>query len=122
MTSKSKSLYSKRKLRNRYKLKKYCSNEIRLTVFRSNANIYAQIINDKKQTTILSFSSLDKDIKKQSKNNGGNIQVAEIVGSTLAKKAIEKGIKEVYFDRGGYIYHGRVKALAESARKEGLKF
>ena len=71
---------------------------------------------------MLSFSSLDKTIKKETKNNGGNIKVAEIVGSGIAKKALKEGIKEVYFDRGGYLYHGRVKALAEAARKEGLKF
>ena len=122
MSNKSKYLFSKRRTRTRFRLKSNCKSNIRLSVFRSSANIYAQIIDDDKHNTLLSFSSLDKAIKKSSKNNGGNIKVAEIVGSGIAKKALEKGIKEVYFDRGGYLYHGRVKALAEAARKEGLKF
>ena len=122
MSSKSKYLFNKRKARTRFRLKVNCTVNIRLSIFRSNANIYAQIIDDKKHSTLLSFSSLDKAIKKETKNNGGNIKVAEIVGSGIAKKALKEGIKEVYFDRGGYLYHGRVKALAEAARKEGLKF
>ena len=91
-------------------------------MFRSNSNIYAQIIDDEKQSTLLASSSLDKDLKKQAGDKTGNIKTATAVGSDIAKKAKEKGIKEVYFDRGGYLYHGRVKALAEAARKEGLKF
>ena len=122
MSNKSKFLYNKRKARTRFRLKNSCTNNIRLSVFRSNANIYAQIIDDVKQKTLLAFSSLDKELKKKSGNKTGNIKTASEVGSTIAKKAKEKGIKEVYFDRGGYLYHGRVKALAEAARKEGLKF
>ena len=121
MSNKSKFLYDKRKARTRYRLRQNCTKNIRLSIFRSNSNIYAQIINDEKQNTVLAFSSLDKEVKKKH-NNGGNIKVAEIIGATIAKKALEKGIKKVYFDRGGYLYHGRVKALAEAARKAGLEF
>ena len=122
MSNKSKYLYNKRKARTRFRLKNSSTKTIRLSVFRSNANIYAQIIDDEKQSTLLASSSLDKDLKKKLGDKTGNIITAAAVGSDIAKKAKEKGIKEVYFDRGGYLYHGRVKALAEAARKEGLKF
>ena len=122
MSNKSKYLYNKRKARTRFRLKNSCTKNIRLSVFRSNANIYAQIIDDEKQTTLLACSSLDKEFKKKNGEKTGNINTAIEVGSSIAKKAKEKGIKNVYFDRGGYLYHGRVKALAEAARKEGLKF
>lgn len=94
----------------------------RLCVFRSNKNIYAQIINDVMGSTIVATSSLDPEVKKQLKSSGNNIERASIVGSVIAKKALEKGIKKVVYDRGGYLYHGRVKALAESARSGGLEF
>ena len=90
----------------------------RLCVFRSNTNIYAQIIDDEKGVTLVSASSLDKELNL--KNN--NIEAASKVGTSVAKKAIKAGIKEVVFDRGGYLYHGKVKALAEAARESGLKF
>jgi large subunit ribosomal protein L18 len=122
MSNKSKYLYNKRKARTRFRLKQNCNSNIRLSVFRSNSNIYAQIIDDDKHATLLAFSSLDKEFRKKSGDKRGNIKAAEEVGSIIAKKAIEKGISQVYFDRGGYLYHGRVKALAEAARKEGLKF
>ena len=122
MSNKSKYLYNKRKARTRFRLKHSCTKNIRLSVYRSNSNIYAQIIDDEKHTTLLAFSSLDKELKKKIGENRGNISTAVEVGIAIAKKAKEKGIKEVYFDRGGYLYHGRIKALAEAARKEGLKF
>ena len=122
MSNKSNYLYNKRKARTRFRLKKSCTKNIRLSVFRSNSNIYAQIIDDEKQSTLLASSSLDKDLKKKVGDKTGNIKTAAVIGIDIAKKAKEKGIKEVYFDRGGYLYHGRVKALAEAARKEGLKF
>ena len=122
MSDKSKVLYNRRKVRTRFKLKENSTVSVRFSVFRSNSNIYAQLIDDNKHSTIVAFSSLDKELRKKTNNKGGNIKVAEIVGGTLAKKALEKGIKNVFFDRGGYLYHGRVKALAEAARKEGLKF
>ena len=122
MSNKSKYLYDKRKARTRFRLKNCCTKNIRLSVFRSNSHIYAQIIDDEKKSTILASSSLEKDLKKKVGDKTGNIIAAIAVGSDIAKKAKEKGIKEVYFDRGGYLYHGRVKALAEAAKKEGLKF
>jgi len=90
----------------------------RLNVFRSLAHIYAQIIDDEKGMTLAAASSLDKDFQ----GKGGNIAAAKAVGAAIAKKALEKGISEVVFDRGGYIYHGRVAALAQAARDGGLKF
>ena len=88
----------------------------RLDVFRSNANIYAQIIDDVNGVTLVAASSLELE------GNGGNKEAAFKVGEAIAKKAADKGITEVVFDRGGYIYHGRVKELAEGARQGGLKF
>ena len=86
----------------------------RLNVFRSLQHIYAQVIDDEKGVTLVSASSLDKDFS----GKGGNIAAAKSVGTAIAKKAIEKGIIEVVFDRGGYIYHGRVAALADAARED----
>ncbi len=91
----------------------------RLNVFRSNANIYAQIIDDVAGITLVSASTIDKEIKLES---GSNIEAAKQVGALVAKRAIEKKIEKVVFDRGGYLYHGRVKALADAAREAGLKF
>lgn len=91
----------------------------RLNVFRSNNNIFAQIIDDEKKVTLVSASSIDKELKLE---NGSNIEAATKVGELLAKRAKEAKIKEVVFDRGGYLYHGRVKALAEAARENGLEF
>ena len=90
----------------------------RLDVFRSNANIYAQIIDDENGVTLLSASTLDKEFE----GYGGNKEAAKAVGTMIAKRAIERGITEVVFDRGGYVYHGRIQALAEAAREGGLKF
>ena len=90
----------------------------RLNVFRSSSNIYAQIIDDVKGVTLVAASSLDKEFN----GNGGNKEAARKVGEMIAKRAAEKGITEVVFDRGGYIFHGRVKELAEGAREGGLKF
>ena len=93
----------------------------RLCVFRSNSNIYCQIIDDVNQTTLVAASSLDKDIQGEIAN-GGNKEAAKKVGEAVAKRALEKGIETVCFDRGGFLYHGRVKELAEGAREGGLKF
>ena len=90
----------------------------RLNVFRSNTNIYAQIIDDLSGVTLAAASSLDKEIS----GNGGNKEAAKEVGKLVAKRAADKGITEVVFDRGGYVYHGRVKELADGAREGGLKF
>ena len=91
----------------------------RLNVFRSNSNIFAQIIDDEASKTLVSASSIDKELKLE---NGGNIEAASKVGELLAKRAKKAKISEVVFDRGGYLYHGRVQALAEAARENGLKF
>lgn len=91
----------------------------RLNVFRSNNNIFAQIIDDEKGVTLASASSIDKELKLQ---NGGNVEAATKVGELIAKRAKEAKISKVVFDRGGYLYHGRVKALADAARENGLEF
>ena len=91
----------------------------RLCVFRSNANISAQIIDDEKGVTLVSASTLEKDLKIK---NGGNTEAAKLIGAEIAKRAKKAKITEVVFDRGGYLYHGRVKALAEAARENGLEF
>ena len=91
----------------------------RLTVFRSNKEIYAQLIDDVNGNTIVSSSSAEKEI---SKSKGNKTETASLVGKKLAEKAVSKGIKQVSFDRSGYLYHGRVKSLADGAREGGLKF
>jgi large subunit ribosomal protein L18 len=91
----------------------------RLNVFRSNKHIYAQVIDDVKAVTLVSASTLDKEFNLEST---GNVEAAKKVGELVAKRALEKGIKSVVFDRGGYLYHGRVKALADAAREAGLEF
>ena len=91
----------------------------RLCVFRSSNNIYAQIIDDVNAVTLVSASTVDKELKV---NAGGNKEAAKMIGEAVAKRALDKGITEVVFDRGGYVYHGRVQALAEAAREAGLKF
>ena len=93
----------------------------RLCVFRSNAHIYAQIIDDESQTTLASASTLDKEIKG-SVSVGSNIEAAKAVGKLIAERAAAKDIKVVVFDRSGYLYHGRVQALADAAREAGLEF
>ena len=91
----------------------------RLNVFRSNSNIFAQIIDDEKGITLVSASSIDKELKLET---GGNKEAAQKVGKLIAKRAKEANISKVVFDRGGYLYHGRVEALAEAARENGLEF
>lgn len=93
----------------------------RLCIFRSANNIYAQIIDDTNRVTIAAASSLDAEVKG-AVNHTGNKEAAKKVGEMIAKRAVEKGITEVVFDRGGYLYHGRVQELAEAAREAGLKF
>lgn len=113
-----------RRQRIRYRIRKVVSGTSerpRLSVFRSNKQIYVQFINDVEGKTLAAVSSLDKAIAPQTKGKT-NIEVAAIVGSAAAQAAKAKGITEVAFDRGGYLYHGRVKSLAEAARKGGLKF
>ena len=114
----NKIISNKRKARVRKKLKKSSSDKLRLSVFRSEKHIYAQIIDDSSGITVASASTLEDS----SSGLGSNISSASKVGSEIAKKAIDAGVKEVFFDRGSYKYHGRVKALAENAREAGLKF
>ena len=112
-----KALRAKRHLRVRKKISG-TPERPRLSVYRSEKNIYAQIIDDVNAITLVSASTVDKDLKV----NGGNKEAAKTIGEAVAKKALDKGITEVVFDRGGYVYHGRVQALAEAAREAGLKF
>jgi large subunit ribosomal protein L18 len=93
----------------------------RLNVFRSLNHIYAQIINDETGTTLVSASTMDKEVSS-TLNYGGNINAAQVVGKLVAERAVAKGISKVVFDRGGYLYHGRVAALAAAAREAGLEF
>ena len=93
----------------------------RLSVFRSSKHIYAQVIDDAKGETLASASSIEKDLRGSMKT-GANVAAAKAVGKLLAERAAAKGVKEVVFDRGGYLYHGRVKALADAVREGGLKF
>ena len=109
----------KRKLRNRKKLKEVNRNRYRISVSKSSNNLFAQIIDDKNRKTLVSASSIEKDIKK---NKIKKIEKSSLIGETLAKRAKEKNIDKVYFDRGEYRYHGRIKAFAETLRKNGLKF
>lgn len=91
----------------------------RLNVYRSLANIYAQVIDDEKGVTIAAASTVEKGLKE---NYGGNVAAAKAVGKLIAEKALAKGVTEVVFDRGGYLYHGRIAALADAAREAGLQF
>jgi len=109
----------KRKLRNRKKLKEVNNNRYRISVSKSLKNISAQIIDDKKNKTLVSASSNEKEVKK---NKVKKVEKSTLLGEMLAKRAKEKNINEVYFDRGEYKYHGRIKAFAETLRKNGLKF
>lgn len=93
----------------------------RLVVYKSIKHIYAQIVNDQNSTTLVSASTLSPDVRDKI-SGGNNIETAKIVGEAIGKKAIENNITNVVFDRGGYLYHGKIKALAESAREAGLKF
>lgn len=111
----------KRKNRVRAALKKAANGKMRLSVFRSGKHIYAQIIDDTKGVTVASASTLDKEIRDSIKKTS-TVEAASFIGKTVAERAVKNGVSEVVFDRGGYIYHGRVKALADAAREAGLKF
>ena len=107
-----------RKLRNRFS---GTAERPRLAVFRSNNHMYAQIIDDAVGNTLVSASTLQKDVKAELEKTN-NVEAAAYLGTVIAKKAIEKGITSVVFDRGGFIYHGKIKALADAAREAGLNF
>ena len=108
-------------MRVRSRLRRKSSERPRLSVFRSGKHIYAQVIDDRQGVTVAAASSIEKDLKGQLKT-GADKAAAAAVGKLVAERAAEKGIKEVVFDRGGYLYHGRVQALADAAREGGLSF
>ncbi len=119
--SKENQLFERRKRRNRFKVRRVSTDRPRLSVFRSKQHIYAQIIDDSKHHTVAMASTLDKDLAKKLKATS-NVAAAQEVGKLVAARAVKAGVKNVVFDRGGYLYHGRVKALADSARENGLSF
>jgi len=114
-------LFERRKRRNRYAINVGANLNPRLSVFRSSKNIYAQVIDDIKGQTLVSASTIEASQRKK-KKTGTNIEAAAKIGSLIAERALKKGVTSVTFDRGGYKYHGRIKALAEAARTAGLKF
>ena len=119
--SKLKVTNARRKQRVRLSLRRTANGRPRLSVFRSSKHIYAQVIDDLKGETLASASSLEKAMRDTGKT-GADIDAAKAVGKLLAERAVKKGVKDVVFDRGGYLYHGRVKALGEAARESGLNF
>jgi len=116
-----KDLFERRQRRNRFALRKKSGERPRLSVFRSSKHIYAQIIDDQNGVTLAAASSLESDVKGDLKT-GADKAAASAVGKLIAERATKAGITEVVFDRGGYIFHGRVKALADAAREGGLSF
>ncbi|WP_169546165.1 50S ribosomal protein L18 [Sneathiella aquimaris] len=117
----SKELFDRRRRRNRSQLRKVSGGRLRLSVHRSDRQIYAQIIDDVAGRTLCAASSIEKDMREKL-GKGGDKNAATEVGKLIAERALKAGLKEVTFDRGGYKYHGRVKALAEAAREGGLSF
>ncbi|MBM3577713.1 MAG: 50S ribosomal protein L18 [Alphaproteobacteria bacterium] len=111
----------RRKARVRRAIRERANGRLRLSVFRSSKQIYAQIIDDEKGATVVAASSLEK-ANRDGLKTGANVDAAKVVGKLLAERAVAKGVKQVVFDRGAYMYHGRVKALAEGAREGGLEF
>ena len=123
MATKRNALFERRQKRTRFKLRQVSNDKPRLSVFRSSKHIYAQVIDDLKGVTIASASTLDEEAKKAlEKGKGTDKSAAAIIGKLVAQRAVKAGITDVVFDRGGYIYHGRVKALGDAAREGGLKF
>jgi len=119
--SKPKELFARRQKRTRFQVKTRGNGRARLTVFRSGAHIYAQVIDDLAGKTLAAASSLDKELKGKLKTGADKAAAAE-VGRLVAARAVAKGVTAVVFDRGGYVFHGRVKALADAAREGGLQF
>ena len=114
-------LFEKRKDRVRSTLRQTANGKMRLSVFRSGKHIYAQIIDDAKKLTVVSASTLEKEVRDNVKK-ASTVDAASYIGKIVAERAVKSGVSEVIFDRGGCIYHGRVKALADAARVAGLKF
>lgn len=118
-------IQKKRRTRRKYSIRKkiFGTNEtLRFTVFKSLNHIYGQIVNDIDQKTVVSASSIDKEVREKFKPEMNKTDQSKLVGEVLAKRAMEANIKKVAFDRNGYIYHGRIKAVADGARKGGLEF
>jgi large subunit ribosomal protein L18 len=113
--------FARRSKRVRQSLKRAANGRVRLSVFRSSKHIYAQVIDDSAGRTVAAASTLDKDIKG-GLTKGSDLAAAQAVGKLVAARALQAGVKDVIFDRGGYLYHGRVKALADAAREAGLNF
>jgi large subunit ribosomal protein L18 len=118
---KQEQLFARRQRRQRIAIRRKSAGRPRLSIFRSSKHIYAQVIDDAKGVTVAAASSLDTDLRKGLKT-GADVDAAKAVGKLVAERAIKAGVKEVVFDRGGYIFHGRVKALADAAREGGLSF
>jgi large subunit ribosomal protein L18 len=119
MANSKKDLFQKRRLRVRNKLRRTANGRPRLSVHRSNKNISAQLIDDLNGVTLASASTMEKDLGLTGQNN---VEAAARVGAAIAERAKAKGVEDCYFDRGGFLFHGKVKALAEAAREGGLKF
>lgn len=117
----SKQLFQRRKQRVRHKIQLRAGSQPRLSVFRSNKHIYAQVIDDRQGKTVASASSLEKDLRGKLKT-GGDVAAAVEIGKLVAARAVAAGVTKVVFDRAGYRFHGRVKALADAARESGLTF
>jgi len=117
----SKNLFERRARRTRYQIRKRASGRPRLSVFRSGQHIYVQVIDDSQGKTLAAASSIEKELRKKLKS-GGNREAAAEIGKLIAERAKKAGVTEVVFDRGGYAFHGRIKALAEAAREGGLSF
>ena len=114
-------LFERRRRRIRWQLRQRAGGRVRLSVFRSSKHIYAQVIDDGKGTTLAAASSVEPDLRKKLKT-GANRDAAAEVGKLVADRAVKAGVKDVVFDRGGYLFHGRIKALADAAREAGLSF
>lgn len=117
----TKELFERRARRTRYQLRRRAKGRPRLTVFRSGLHIYAQVVDDGQGQTLAAASSVEKELRKKLKS-GGNKEAAAEIGKLIAERAKKAGVTEVVFDRGGYAFHGRVKALADAAREGGLSF
>ncbi len=118
---KPKKLFERRQRRTRFNVKRLGIGKPRLSVFRSGKHVYAQVIDDAAGRTLAAASSIDKDLRGKFKT-GADVEAAAVVGRAVAERAVKAGVSQVVFDRGGYVFHGRVKALAEAAREGGLKF
>ena len=117
----SNELFKRRQRRNRAKLRRVGGGQPRLSVFRSGRHIYAQVIDDREGRTLAAASSMEKELRGALKS-GADVDAAKAVGQKIAERAVAAGVTGVYFDRGGFVFHGRIKALADAAREGGLKF